>query len=183
MISVHDWNIKSALRLQYPVTISKLSNVILDVRLIAVIAICQKLWDKCIRMKHLHFKTFSIFAINFVWLTWLKGDCFNCNEKWLFNIFSFVYKNILWVCVAFVPFNNRESHCEIERRRRNKMTAYMSELCDMIPTCSTLARKPDKLTILRMAGSYMKSLRGKPGPTSWWRPWLHASLCLPVYNL
>lgn len=54
----------------------------------------------------------------------------------------------------------RENHCEIERRRRVKMAAYFNELCLMVPTCNTLQRKPDKLTILRMASSHMRNLRG-----------------------
>lgn len=60
----------------------------------------------------------------------------------------------------------RENHCEIERRRRVKMAAYFNELCVMVPTCNTLQRKPDKLTILRMASSHMRNLRGNHTNTS-----------------
>eukprot|EP00794_Sanderia_malayensis_P010123 gene10123-11157_t len=60
----------------------------------------------------------------------------------------------------------RENHSEIERRRRNKMNAYISELSDMVPSCNGLPKKPDKLTILKMAVTYIKSLRGgSPPPT------------------
>ncbi|XP_047139615.1 aryl hydrocarbon receptor nuclear translocator 2 isoform X2 [Hydra vulgaris] len=54
----------------------------------------------------------------------------------------------------------RENHSEIERRRRNKMNAYINELSDMVPSCNGLVRKPDKLTVLKMAVNYMKSLHG-----------------------
>ena len=66
------------------------------------------------------------------------------------------------VCLKIISFSSffRENHSEIERRRRNKMNAYINELSDMVPTCNGLPKKPDKLTILKMAVTYIKSLRG-----------------------
>lgn len=41
----------------------------------------------------------------------------------------------------------------------SQMSSYIAELCDMVPSCGSLPRRPDKLTILRMAVSHMRQLR------------------------
>ena len=74
------------------------------------------------------------------------------------NIHLFMYNNnavLLLYCVA-----RRSQHCEVEKRRRERMNRYMNELAQMIPTCAAVPRRLDKLSILKMAVDHMKSLRG-----------------------
>jgi len=52
----------------------------------------------------------------------------------------------------------KENHSEIERRRRNKMTTFINELADLIPSCNQ--QKPDKLSILRFAAAHCKGMNG-----------------------
>lgn len=55
----------------------------------------------------------------------------------------------------------RATRNESEKKRRDKLNVYITELASIVPTCAASKKKLDKTTILKMAVNYMRIHNGK----------------------
>ena len=60
------------------------------------------------------------------------------------------------LCLSHRPSRNLS-----EKKRRDKLNVYISELAAMVPSCANSQRKLDKTTVLKMTVGYMKVHNGK----------------------
>ena len=79
----------------------------------------------------------------------------------------FMITSSLWMltsssnCAMCFCFSHRPSRNLSEKKRRDKLNVYISELAAMVPSCASAQRKLDKTTVLKMTVGYMKVHNGK----------------------
>ena len=80
------------------------------------------------------------------------------------NMFFFVIFITIWLvclCNDVHLVIHRPSRNLSEKKRRDKLNIYISELAAMVPSCASSQRKLDKTTVLKMTVAYMKVHNGK----------------------
>lgn len=80
------------------------------------------------------------------------------------NMFLFVIFITIWLvclCNDVHLVIHRPSRNLSEKKRRDKLNIYISELAAMVPSCASSQRKLDKTTVLKMTVAYMKVHNGK----------------------